>query len=127
MLKHDTTTGCSEVSLKDSFGDSDEPYVVGYLETVVLADTSSSGGEGGTTPVSPMVMKPVMVSMQVNVSDRNISVMGLPENHAVAVFDLRGRKVTSARVLGAEVRLTVPRTGRYIVRSGSLSKIVTVR
>ena len=127
VLKHDTTTGCSEVSLKDSFGDSDEPYVVGYLETVVLADTLSSGGEGGTTPVSPMVMKPVMVSMQVNVSDRNISVMGLPENHAVAVFDLRGRKVTSARVLGAEVRLTVPRTGRYIVRSGSQNHFVTVR
>lgn len=127
VFKHDTTTGCSEESLKDSFGDSDEPYVVGYLETVVLTDTSSSGGEGGTTPVSPMVMKPVMVSMQVNVSDRNISVTGLPENHAVAVFDMRGRMVSSARVLGAEVRLAVPRTGRYIVRSGSLSKIVTVR
>ena len=52
---------------------------------------------------------------------------GLPENHAVAVFDMRGRLVKSARVHGSEVRLAVPRTGRYIVRSGSLAKIVSVR
>ena len=127
VLKHDTTTGCSEVSLKDSFGDSDEPYVVGYLETVVLADTSSSGGEGGTVALEPNYVLKLLPSMCVSVSDRNISVTGLPENHAVAVFDLRGRKVTSARVLGAEVRLAVPRTGRYIVRSGSQSRIVTVK
>ena len=100
---------------------------MGYLETVVLADTSSSGGEGGTVALEPNYVLNLLPSMCVSVSDRNISVTGLPENHAVAVFDLRGRKVTSARVLGAEVRLAVPRTGQYIVRSGSLSKIVTVR
>ena len=53
--------------------------------------------------------------------------MGLPENHAVAVFDLRGRKVASARMHGAEVRLAVPRTGRYIVRSSSQVRMVNVR
>jgi len=44
----------------------------------------------------------------------------------VAVFDMRGRMVASARVHGAEVRLAVPRTGRYIVRSGSLVHVVSV-
>ena len=125
VLKHDTTSGCSETSLKDSFGDADEPYVVGYRDTVVFAD--SSDNPGGITPVTPMVMKPVKVSMKVAVSDRNISVTGLPENHAVAVFDMQGRLVKSARMHGAEVRLAVPRTGRYIVRSGSRMQLVTVR
>ena len=52
---------------------------------------------------------------------------GLPEHHAVAVFDMQGRLVKSARVHGAEVRLTVPHAGRYLVRSGSLAKIVSVK
>ena len=127
VLRHDTTSGCSEASMKDSFGDSDEPYVVGYKETVVFADSSSSGGEGGTVAVEPNYVLKLLPSMRVAVSDRNISVTGLPENHAVAVFDMRGRMVSSARVRGAEVRLAVPRTGRYIVRSGSQSRIVTVK
>ena len=113
--------------MKDSFGDSDEPYVVGYKETVVFADSSSSGGEGGTVAVEPNYVLKLLPSMRVAVSDRNITVTGLPENHAVAVFDMRGRMVSSARVRGAEVRLAVPRTGRYIVRSGSQNRSVTVR
>ena len=129
VLKHDTTTGCAESSMKDSFGDSDEPYAVGYKETVVFADSASSNGNGGTTPVmpkNPNFAMDLLPSMQVAVSGRSISVMGLPENHAVAVFDMRGRMVASARVHGAEVRLAVPRTGRYIVRSGSLVHVVSV-
>ena len=127
VLKHDTTSGCSEASLKDSFGDSDVPYEVSFKETVVYADSTSTDNPGGLTPVTPMVMKPAMVSMKVTVSDRNISVMELPENHAVAVFDMQGRLVKSARVHGSEVRLAVPRTGRYIVRSGSQVRMVNVR
>ena len=127
VLKHDTTSGCSEASLKDSFGDSDVPYEVSFKETVVLADSTSTDNPGGLTPVTPMVMKPAMVSMKVRVSDRDISVTGLPEHHAVAVFDMQGRLVKSARVHGAEVRLTVPHAGRYLVRSGSLAKIVSVK
>ena len=126
VIKNDTTSACAEKVIADEFGESEKPFVVGYLDDFILAD-GTEGGEGGTVAVEPNYVLNLLPSMHVAVSGRSISVMGLPENHAVAVFDLRGRKVASARMHEAVVRLAVPRTGRYIVRSGSLARIVTVR
>lgn len=123
-MKIDTTTGCNVNIVKDFFEESFTDSV-GYLLDVVYAD-STSGSEGGEGNLTPVMESVQVQPMLVTVYDRNITVSGLPENHAVAVFDMRGRMVASARVHGAEVRLAVPRTGRYIVRSGSLVHVVSV-
>ena len=125
-MKSDTTSACVVKVIKDSFGDSDVPYVLSFLEDVVLAGGDSSGqGEGGTTPV--VVVKPEAPSMQVEVSARKVSVTGLAEKRPVAVLDMRGHLVATARAHGSTVNLTVPRAGRYIVRSGKQTRIVSVR
>ena len=123
QLKQDTTSSCAVKVVKDSFGDSDLPYVVGYKESLVYAtaDTSSHGGE---TFVKLKVMVPLM---QIEVSARNITVMGLDENRPVMIFDMRGYLIVSSRVHGAVVNLSVPRAGRYIVRSGKQTRIVNIR
>jgi hypothetical protein len=123
QLKQDTTSSCAVKVVKDSFGDSELPYVVGYKETLVYAtaDTSSHGGE---TTVKQKGMAPLM---QVEVSARNIAVMGLDENRPVMIFDMRGHLIASNRAHGAVVNLSVPRAGRYIVRSEKQTKIVSVR
>jgi len=74
-----------------------------------------------------VVVKPVAPSMQVEVSARNVSVTGLAENRPVMLLDMRGHLVATARAHGSTVNLTVPRAGRYIVRSGKQTKIVSVR
>ena len=86
-------------------------------------DSTSNPG-GGLTPVLP---KPVVSLMQVEVSGRNVTVMGLVENRPVMVFDMRGRMVTSARSHGTSVNLSIPKSGRYLVRSGKQSRMIVVR
>ncbi|WP_405331349.1 peptidase A26 [Fibrobacter sp.] len=125
-MKADTTSACVVKVVKDSFGDSDVPYVLSFLEDVVLAGDDSTGqGEGGTTPV--VVVKPVAPSMQVEVAARNVSVTGLAENRPVMLLDMRGHLIATARAHGSAVNLTVPRAGRYIVRSGKQTRIVNIR
>lgn len=65
--------------------------------------------------------------LNVQVVERNIAFSGLSENRPVLVMDMRGRLVKSVRAHGPSVNVPVPRAGRYIVRSGSLARIVTVR
>ena len=128
--KNDTTSVCAEKVVADSFGDSEKPYTVGYLLDVVYADSTIVDPPGeGPVHIDPKTVDPKvkLLPMQVEVSARGIAVSGLPENHAVTVFDMRGRLVASARVHGAETRLSIPRAGRYMVRSGSQVRPVTVR
>ncbi|WP_294111666.1 hypothetical protein [uncultured Fibrobacter sp.] len=95
-MNTDTTSTCNVKVVKDFYGDSDEPYVLSFLEDVVFAGDGSTGlgGEGGTTPV---LVKPVAPLMQVEVSARDISVTGLAEIRPVAEFDMQGRLVATAR------------------------------
>ena len=124
-MKADTTSACVVKVVKDSFGDSEMPYVVGYKELVVFADSSvGPGGEGGPTPVAPKMTVPMM---QIEVSARDIFVTELVENRPVAVLDMRGRLVATARVHGTAASLSVPNAGRYIVRSGKQTRIVHIR
>ena len=126
VFAYDTTSACAESVVKDSFGDSDEPYVVGYKETVVLAEAGSGSGEGPVAiPKSPLLAK--VAPLNVQVVERNIAVSGLSENRPVLVMDMQGRLVKSVRAHGPSVNVAVPRAGRYIVRCGSLARIVTVR
>lgn len=71
--------------------------------------------------------KPAVSLLRLEVSSRLITVFGVAENHPVAVFDMRGNVIAITRAHGASVNLEVPRAGRYIVRSGSLVRLVTVR
>lgn len=125
VFAYDTTSACAESVVKDSFGDSDEPYVVGYKETVVLAEAGSGSGEGPVAIPTPVMAK--VAPLNVHVVERNIAVSGLSENRPVLVMDMRGRLVKSVRAHGPSVNVAVPRPGRYIVRCGSLARIVTVR
>ena len=119
--KNDTTSACVVKVVGDSFGDSKEQYVVGFLEDVVYA--GSTDGPGGPTSVTTKFVVP---SMQIEVSARNIAVSGLSENRAVFLFDMQGRLVASARSHGAVVNFAVPRAGRYVVRNGSQTRLVMV-
>ena len=80
--------------------------------------------DGDITLVKPKSAVPLL---RVEVSSLLISVFGLAENHPVAVFDMCGKVIAVTRAHGASVNLEVPRAGRYIVRSGSQVRLVTVR
>jgi hypothetical protein len=110
--------------VKDFFGDADEPYKVGYIVDVFYADSTLNPNDSGLTPVLP---KPVASLLQVEVSGRNVAVTGLLENRPVMVFDMRGRMVASARFHGTSVNLMIPKSGRYLVRSGKQSRLIVVR
>ncbi len=124
VFSYDTTSACAVTVVKDFFGDADEPYKVGYVVDVFYADSTLNPNDSGLTPVLP---KPVVSLLQVEVSGRNVAVMGLLENHPVMVFDMRGRMVASARFHGTSVNLTIPKSGRFLVRSGKQSRLIVVR
>ena len=111
--------------VKDYF-DTDFTDHVGFLEDVVYADSADVGGSHGSGDITSVTTKLVAPSMQVEVSARNIAVSGLSGNRAVFVFDLQGRLVSSAQSYGAVVNFAVPRAGRYVVRSGSQTRLVMV-
>ena len=71
--------------------------------------------------------KPAVSLLRLEVSSRLITVFGVAENHPVAVFDMRGKVIAITRAHGVFVNLEVPHAGRYIVRSGSQVRLVTVR
>ena len=126
VFKYDTTTSCAVTVVKDFFGDADEPYKVGYIVDVVYADSTLNPG-GGLTPVEPKVIAAALPTMRLKISGRNVTVMGLVENRPVMVFDMRGRMVTSARTHGTSVNLSIPKSGRYLVRSGKQSRMIVIR
>ncbi len=124
VFSYDTTSACAVTVVKDFFGDADEPYKVGYIVDVFYADSTLNPNDSGLTPVLP---KPVVSLLQVEVSGRNVAVTGLLENRPVMVFDMRGRMVASARFHGTSVNLMIPKSGRYLVRSGKQSRLIVVR
>ena len=126
VFQYDTTTSCAVTVVKDFFGDANEPYKVGYIVDVFYTDSTSNPG-GGLTPALPKVIAAALPTMQVKVSGRNVAVMGLVENRPVMVFDMRGRMVASARAHGTSVNLSIPKSGRYLIRSGKQSRMIVVR
>lgn len=88
------------------------------------ADTTSSGEKEDPPHVLPKV-KPL--PLHIGVHERDITVSGLQQGYPVFVFDLRGRLVVSARAHNAEVKLSVPHAGRYLVRSGKRLALVNIR
>ena len=77
--------------------------------------------------ITLLKQKPAVPLLRLEVSSRLITIFGVAENHPVAVFDMRGNVIAIMRAHGASVNLEVPRAGRYIVRSGSQVRLVTVR
>ena len=102
--------------------------------TSVKADSSVGENNEVPVPVDPKTVDPKPVSpkvkplpMQVEVSARGVAVYGLMENSPVLVFNMKGRLVASARIHGGQANLSVPRAGRYLVRSGKSSRLVNIR
>ena len=126
-MEADTTSVCA-VNVVEDFFEEGFADSVGYLLDVVYAD-STGDDPHGTTPVAPkpLDMKAKALPMHVEVSGREIAVFDLQEGSAVLVFDLRGRLVTSARAHGETARLSVPNSGRYLVRSGKSARLVNIR
>ena len=128
-LAHDTTTTCKVNVVEDYFDSSFVDQIV-FQENVIFADSTDNQGSGSgegpvATPKSPVMAKASPLNVQMTA--RNIAVSGLSENRPVLVMDMQGRLVKSVCAHGPSVNIAVPRAGRYIVRSGSQSGIVTVR
>ena len=127
-LAHDTTTACKVNVVEDYFDTSFVDQIV-FQENVIFADSTDNQGSGsGEGPVAiptPVIAKAAPLSVQVVA--RNIAVSGLSGNRPVLVMDMQGRLVKSVRAHGPSVNIAVPRVGRYIVRSGSQARVVTVR
>lgn len=128
-LAHDTTTTCKVNVVEDYFDSSFVDQIV-FQENVIFADSTDNQGSGSgegpvATPKSPVMAKVAPLSVQVVA--RNIAVSGLSGNRPVLVMDMQGRLVKSARAHGPSVNIAVPRAGRYIVRSGVQTRIVTVK
>lgn len=128
-LAHDTTTTCKVNVVEDYFDSSFVDQIV-FQENVIFADSTDNQGSGNgegpvATPKSPVMAK--AAPLNIHMVERNIAVSGLSGNRPVLVMDMQGRLVKSTRAHGPSVNIAVPRAGRYIVRSGSLAKIVTVR
>jgi hypothetical protein len=125
-MEADTTSVCA-VNVVEDFFEEGFADSVGYLLDVVYAD-STGGDPHGTTPVAPKKASPkVTAPLHVEVTGRELAVLDLLDGHAVLVFDLRGHLVASARAHGGKTRLSVPRSGRYLVRSGKQAKLVNIR
>ena len=127
-LAHDTTTACKVNVVEDYFDTSFVDQIV-FQENVIFADSTDNQGSGSgegpvATPKSPVMAKAAPLSVQVVA--RNIAVSGLSGNRPVLVMDMQGRLVKSVRAHGPSVNIAVPRTGRYIVCSGSLVHVVSV-
>ena len=125
-IAYDTTSTCVSTGIADSYGDSDKPYEVSFLESLVYVSSDTSSHDG-PTPVVPAVVKVVAPTMHVEVTAHNVMVTDLAENAPVMVFDMRGRLVTSARAHGTSVNLSIPKSGRFLVRSGKQSRLIVVR
>ena len=127
-LAHDTTTTCKVNVVEDYFDTGFVDQIV-FQENVIFADSTDNQGSGsGEGPVAiptPVMAKAAPLSVQVVA--RNIAVSGLSGNRPVLVMDMQGRLVKSVRAHGPSVNIAVPRAGRYIVRSGSQARVVTVR
>jgi hypothetical protein len=128
-LAHDTTTACKVNVVEDYFDTSFVDQIV-FQENVIFADSTDNQGSGSgegpvATPKSPVMAKAAPLSVQVVA--RNIAVSGLSGNRPVLVMNMQGRLVKSVRAHGPSVNIAVPRAGRYIVRSGSQARVVTVR
>ena len=127
-LAHDTTTACKVNVVEDYFDTSFVDQIV-FQENVIFADSTdnqgSGSGEGPVATPTPVMAKAAPLSVQVVA--RNIAVSGLSGNRPVLVMDMQGRLVKSVRAHGPSVNIAVPRAGRYIVRSGSQARVVTVR
>lgn len=129
-LAHDTTTACKVNVVEDYFDSSFVDQIV-FQENVIFADSTDNQGSGSgegpvATPKSPVMAK-ALAPLNVQVTARNIAVSGLSGNLPVLVMDMQGRLVKSVRAHGPSVNIAVPRAGRYIVRSGSQARVVTVR
>ena len=128
-LAHDTTTACKVNVVEDYFDSSFVDQIV-FQENVIFADSTDNQGSGSgegpvATPKSPVMAMAAPLSVQVVA--RNIAVSGLSGNRPVLVMDMQGRLVKSVRAHDPSVNIAVPRAGRYIVRSGSQARVVTVR
>ena len=128
-LAHDTTTAC-KVNVVEDYFDTSFVDQIFFQENVICADSTDNQGSGSgegpvATPKSPVMAMAAPLSVQVVA--RNIAVSGLSENRPVLVMDMQGRLVKSVRAHGPSVNIAVPRAGRYIVRSGSQARVVTVR
>ncbi|PWJ37826.1 peptidase A26 [Fibrobacter succinogenes] len=128
-LAHDTTTAC-KVNVVEDYFDTSFVDQIFFQENVIFADSTDNQGSGSgegpvATPKSPVMAKAAPLSVQVVA--RNIAVSGLSGNRPVLVMDMLGRLVKSVRAHGPSVNIAVPRAGRYIVRSGSQARVVTVR
>ena len=76
---------------------------------------------------TPVLLKKTLPLMQVQVSARTICITNIEKDAVVLVFDMHGHRILSQRSLGGMVNLTVPHAGRYLVRSGKMTRLVSIR
>ena len=58
---------------------------------------------------------------------KSLHISGLVGTEKVAVMDIRGKVVYSSANHGTELNVNLPNSGKYIVRVGSASKMITVK
>lgn len=90
---------------------------------------SSSSSKKGKSSNSKDALQNIAVAplFDVEVVSRNIHIAGAKVGKSYAVFDVRGKVMLSGVVDASNFALTVPHAGKYIVRMGSQSRVVTVR
>ncbi|WP_295861937.1 InlB B-repeat-containing protein [uncultured Fibrobacter sp.] len=90
---------------------------------------SSSSSKKGKSSNSKDALQNIAVAplFDVEVVSRDIHIAGANVGKPYALFDVRGKVMLSGVVDASNFALTVPHAGKYIVRMGPQSRVVTVR
>lgn len=80
----------------------------------------------GTDAIGTRPVKTAKASYSVMVQGQNISVTGIPQHSRYALLNMLGQAIATGSANG-QLNLTVPQAGRYVLRLGSSSKVISIK
>jgi len=91
-------------------------------KTVAESEVFDSPAEPSVDQAMPAAFVPAL-----NAEGLSLTVANVPQNNSVAIFDIKGKKIAQKMSNGSELNFALPVLGRYIVRSGSYSQMISIK
>lgn len=126
-----TVSSSSEVETETSSSAETETSSSSETETSSSAETEtsseSSSDSGSSSSTSPIAAGIAATHFSVTTSGRTLQISGAKIGSEVYVLDIQGRMVANAKISQANVNLSVPSAGRYMVRISNQVRLVNVK
>lgn len=131
VTSSETETSSSSAETETSSSSETETSSSSTTETssssTTTTETSSSSEAGSSSSTSPIAAGIAATHFSVTTSGRTLQISGASAGSEVYVLDLQGRMIASAKITQANVNLSVPSSGRYMVRVSNQVKLVNVK